>query len=65
MTREEVIEHMKVMGQNAARMDEAMMLVMTRKDCEVVMAAAKLLEAEKEDEGYCLRVGDGNVGEGN
>ena len=45
MTREEIIEHMKVMGQNAARMDEVMMYVMTRKDCEVVMAAAKLLEA--------------------
>ena len=45
MTREEIIEHMKVMGQNAARMDEVMMYVMTRKDCEVVMAAAELLEA--------------------
>lgn len=45
MTREDIIEHMKVMGQNAARMDEVMMYVMTRKDCEVVMAAAELLEA--------------------
>ena len=47
MTREEIIEHMKVMGQNAARMDEAMMVVMTRKDCEVVMAAAELLEEQE------------------
>ena len=47
MTREEIIEHMKVMGQNAARMDDVMMYVMTRKDCEVVMAAAELLEAQE------------------
>ena len=47
MTREEIIEHMKLMGQNAAKMDEVMMYVMTRKDCEVVMAAAELLEAQE------------------
>ena len=45
MTRKEIIEHMKVMGQNAAKMDEVMMYVMTRKDCEVVMAAAEILTA--------------------
>ena len=47
MTREEIVAHMKVMGQNAARMDDVMMYVMTRKDCEVVMAAAELLEAQE------------------
>lgn len=47
MTREEIIEHMKVMGQNAARMDDVMMYVMTRKDCEVVMAAAEFLEVQE------------------
>lgn len=52
MTREEIIEHMKAMGQNAAGMDEVMMYVMTRKDCEVVMAAAELLEAEQDNNGF-------------
>ena len=47
MTRKEIVEHMKVMGQNAAKMDEVMMYVMTRKDCEVVMAAAELMEAQE------------------
>lgn len=47
MTREEIIEHMKVMGQNAAKMDDVMMYVMTRKDCEVVMAAAELLAVQE------------------
>lgn len=47
MTREEIIEHMKVMGQNATKMDEVMMYVMTRKDCEVVMAAAEILTAQE------------------
>jgi len=48
VTREEIIEHMKVMGKNAAKMDDVMMYVMTRKDCEVVMAAAELLEAQEQ-----------------
>jgi hypothetical protein len=52
VTRGEIIEHMKVMGQNAARMDEVMMYVMTRKDCEVVMAAAELLEAEQNQKNF-------------
>ena len=52
MTREEIIEHMKVIGQNAARMDDVMMYVMTRKDCEVVMAAAELLEAEQNQKNF-------------
>lgn len=47
MTREEVITHMKVMGENAAKMDEVMMYVMTQKDCEVVMAAAELLKEQE------------------
>jgi hypothetical protein len=67
VTREEIIEHMKVMGQNAARMDEVMMYVMTRKDCEVVMAAAELLEAVKpvlmdDDDWMCGNCAESLVG---
>lgn len=46
MTREEIIEHMKVMADHAA-MDDAMPYVMTVKDLEVVKAAAEILTAQE------------------
>ena len=45
MTREEIIERMKVMAQNADRMDEVMLYVMTVKDMDVVREAAEMLTA--------------------
>ena len=46
MTREEIIEHMKVMADHAA-MDDAMLYVMTVKDLDVVKEAAELLTAQE------------------
>ena len=46
MTREEIIEQMKVMANHAA-MNDAMLYVMTVKDLEVVKEAAEVLKEQE------------------